>query len=570
MTSGQLDLLAMTLYCHYMGELENFDRLVSSLDLEERQELLEKLKGQSTISYEPLYVDDIDLTPSKGSLEDEYIRLSWYMRFWYAFLGFFKSKPAVEIFADSQVTKLDERVGGKAPGVYDYQRRMLLSGFFRQIVSLKEGARYFYSALDTSVNRDRGAFYNFLASLEMPNVHSYLHTETNPKTIYRANPNISDSDLRSTALAEMETAFAMITDTHRGTMYYNARSLFCLKQLSSFLFDRIILAFNNRASEHGETCSINLVRELLLTLNDILFSLKEVPPMTLLESLFVFVIQDKTGTQGFDMNSEISSHLAKAEAAISVIRNFNRQIPLTWILRCASRNMSIMPREMSGGEDWMMIYRDYWKRRIEFLCSEHIKERQEKELLRAFQFFLKGRELIHLKHVNSGNNPDGLPIKDAFALSFLLSFHSEIFMPEINDPLYSILTGPEIQDKESRTEYSLAYDTLEKLGERIRKFEGDISPDGDYGSRYAQARKEMSSIHVKRRKIQIILDETSEDSETIIGQVKEASRGMIKTLGALTAENTAMEDMVNMFKGLLDLLDGIPAAEENDLFVARV
>ena len=546
-----------------MSDLDNFDRLVLSLNLDERQDLLEKLKGQSNISNEPLYKTTADSVLPAGKIEDEYARLPWYTRFWYSIMGFFKSRTPVEVFADNQVVLLGRRIEEVSPGTYDYQRRLLLAGFHGQIVRLKEAARFFYSALDISVNQDRGGFFAFLASLEIPEVHRHLISETNPEFIAEKNPEISDAELRHAAQGAMEAAFNMISDDHRVTMYFNARSLFCLKQLSSFLYDRVIMAFSTRPSEKGETCSVNVVRELLLSLNDILFSIKNVPPMTLLESLFVFVLQNRAGESGFDFNQEIRMLLVKAGNAISIIRDFNKNIPLTWIIRCSSRDMSISPKEISGGEDWLLNFRDYWRKWVDSHCSEYIIGRRQRALLGSFSMFLNNAELKNLEFVQGRSNPDGFPLKEAFALSFLLSFYSEIFMPEMNPILRSIMLDGDFFHKEHRSEFSLSYDDMLNLEESIKRLEGDISPDGEYGRRYAQARSEMSSIPVKRRKIQIVLEDAAQGAQAIIKHIKISINSIVNILGTFQEKNTALEETMGQLQRLLDLLEEIEAMEGN-------
>jgi hypothetical protein len=166
----------------FMAEAENFNKLVSNLSLGERQNLLEKLRSQSTISNEPLYQHEDGKLPD-GDIKAEFARLPWYSRLWYFLLSFFSEKPPVDIFGDHQVSALGNKIEEKYPGLYDYQKRLLLPSFHGQIEKLKEAARFFYSALDTSVNRDRGAFFAFLGSLEMPKIHERLQAETDPSFI---------------------------------------------------------------------------------------------------------------------------------------------------------------------------------------------------------------------------------------------------------------------------------------------------------------------------------------------------------------------------------------------------
>ena len=516
-----------------MAGVRHFDKLVSNLSLDERQNLLTKLKGQSSMSSkEALYFDEETSAPV-SDIETQYSKLPWFYRLWYFILSIIKSRPPVKIFEDHQVYTLGNKAEERSPGLYDYQRVLLLPSFCRQLEGLREASRFFYSALDISVNRDRGAFFAFLGSLEMPSVHKRLYTDTDPLHIIEKNPDSPETELRQIAYKAMENALMGITEECREAMYFDARSLNCLRELSSFLFDRILMAFSSQSSTGGGTCPAGAIRELLVSLNNILLSLKTVPTMPLLESLFIFILQEKADEQGFDINREIRTLLTKAEEALTVIRDFNKNVPLTWIIRCSIRNMSITPKEISGGEDWLLVYRDYWKHRIESLLAVYIKDKRQKELQNSFQTFLKGHNLTVLINAQSDLNPEALPLRGDFALSFLNTFYSVVFLPDINKFLRPILIDGEFVKQENHAEFVEGYNNLIKLEDDIKKLDKAISTSGEYGKRYAQARKDMTSLSIKRRKIQIVLQEAAEDASKILEQIRDASRNMVNIINGI-------------------------------------
>jgi hypothetical protein len=347
----------------------------------------------------------------------------------------------------------------------------------------------------------------------------------------------------------------------------------------------VILAFSHDASENGETCSTGIVRDLLINLNNILLSLKIVPPMELLGSLFIFILQERVGEQGFDIDRESHLLLAKAEQALAVIQEFNNNIPLTLLLRCCTRDMTLTPHELSGGEDWYAVYRDYWKKRIESLYAEYLRESRQSELIESFSVFLKDKPLKTLENSQTDTNPEGIPVKGAFALSFLYTFYSAVFMPDINWVLRPILIEGDFQKKENRLEFTEGYNNLIKLEDEIKKFEYNISLAGEYGKRYTQARQDMSStpIPVKRRKIQIIIEEAEEDAKTILDQIVFASQTMINALNGILGRDTkgkyfpllnlstvvgkntefmaGMNEVIKSFQTVLKVLDDIEAME---------
>jgi hypothetical protein len=510
---------------------ETFNQLTSELSLEERKNLLDKLTGHSSISPTPLYEEPEEDTVD--DIETQYAQLPWYYHLWYFLLSFFKAKSPINIYADQQVAKLGKEIERSFPEFYQYQRNQLCTEFYNALVDLKKGARFFYNALDASVNRDKGAFYAFLGSLELGEAHNRLKAETDPRLVTESNPAVPEAELRQIALGFMEDILGGITENQRKTMYYDARVLYCLKELASFLFDRIIMAFSCDDATQNYTCSANLVREQLITLNNILYSIREPPPMTLLESLFVFILQDRMGEPEFDINTEMRTLLSRAENALASLRKFNKEVPLTAILRCTSRNLSLSPKAISGGEDWFIVFREHWKRQIEMLFTKYLSTRRRQEILDTLGYFFNGTNLKMLGNAASDSNPEGIPLKTSFALSFLLTFYSAVFIRDINMVIRPILIDGDFYKPENRIEFTESYNELIKLEDLIKKFEGKIASIGDFGKRYALARGEMIALPAKRRKIQIVMEEVDEEAEEIIEHTTRAMRVMVNVLGGI-------------------------------------
>ena len=504
-------------------------RLVSELSLDERNSFLEKLQVHSTLSGDPLY-EEGEAAGQEEAAVTRYARLPWYLRLCFFILSYLKSKSPVKIFEDRQLQKLGREIETRAPGLYNYQQNLLLLEFLDMLTDLRDGARFFFTALDLSVNRDKGGFYAFLGSLEMGEMHHRLITETVPE-LFTDKPDVSERELRQAALRVMETICSSITETQRSVMYYNARSLYCLKELASFPFDRVITIFDSSAG--GQTCPVNAARDLLISLNNILYSLKDPPALPLLESLFIYRLQERSGEPGFDMNGEMQTLLGRAEEAIAAIRNFNKRVPLTKILRCSCRDTGLAPQQISGGEDWFVIYREYWKKQVETKVIDYIRQCKHNDLLNTFRYFLKGTNLKVLENVVSDANPSGIPVPEAFALSFLLTFHAAIFVNEVNLFLRPILIDGEFFKKENRSEFTGAYNDIMKAGEDIKMFDAKLSPAGEYGTHYNQAKEDISALALKQRKMQQALDTISHDASGIIIRSRDAMTALINILNGI-------------------------------------
>jgi len=253
----------------------------------------------------------------------------------------------------------------------------------------------------------------------------------------------------------------------------------------------------------------------------------------LLQSLFVFVLMEKSGDPNFDIQNEMRRLLVQAEVSLQAIRDFNLEVPLTKLLRCISRDTSLSAKTISGGEDWYAIFKEHWKHQVEENFLTFTRTRHQRDLQNAFRYFFKGTSLKTLEHINSEQNPVGIKVRGSFCLSFLLTFYSVVLMGELNKFLRPILLDGEFIKKDNRTEFTESYNTLIKVEDRIKIFDQNLSAEGDYGKRYLQAKNDMSSLPVKRRKTQLVLEEAHNEAERIIDQTRDALDTMILVLGGI-------------------------------------
>jgi len=565
-----------------MEETGNFDRMAAQLSLDERNKLLEKLTSQAGFSGSNLY----DESPHEESIELEvrYQKLPWFYKLWFYIMSFFNSRTPLKMFEDYTIQEVFKSIEEKASDYYNYQKDILLPKFQEELIKLRESARFFYDALDASLNRDKGGLMVFLGSLELPAIHKRIIEETDPEKLVDHYKELGEVELRQKAIRIMEETLAGITEEERSNMYSSARSLYCLKQLSSFLFDRLINSFILDSTHQGNICPARSVKDQLINLNNILFSLNKTPPITLLESLFVFALMDRSKEDGFDMAIETRRLLTRAEMALMAIRDFNKVVPLTKILRCILRDINVSPRNIGGGEDWFALYKDRWKAQLEEQYFNFIRTKRQRDLQNSFRYFFKGANLKMLESMEQQDQSlSGFTVKGMYTLSFLKTFYSVVFMSEINKYIRPILIDGDFINKENKTEFTECYNNLIKLEDLIVQFDRNISAEGEYGKRYVQAKNDISSLPVKRRKVQIIIEEASTEADRIIEQTKDALNGMVKilegilkigtdtkydtlnNLSVLNIRGTSFTDGINVsisqIKRTLELLTDVEAIE---------
>ncbi|GMO24987.1 MAG: DUF5312 domain-containing protein [Termitinemataceae bacterium] len=512
-----------------MAKKDTFESLTSSMVQDDKLKLLEKIMARTELPQRSLLDEHAEVQPAETT-DALFQRLSWFKKIIYIIIAFFKGKNSQSVFSDSLIAAEGRAIDAAYPGMYDYQHTLLKQDFQSELIKLKEAVRFFYSALDSSVNKASGDFFVFLGAAEMPEIDKALAEGTDPSVYCAEQPDIPITKLRRNALEFVESTVGAISDDHRNTMYQNARQLICLRQLSSFLFDRLILSFNNHNPEAGIACPVNPIKSLLITLNNILFSLKTTPSITLLSSMFIFIMQEHEGEDGFEVNLEMQKFTERAEKSLDVIRTFNRRIPITRILRCATRDMSLQPVEISGGEDWFAKYRDSWLKKVSEQFNKYIIDNRREHISKLYKNLFGDFKIEPFENVQTNEQDEGVPVDEIQNISILLAFHKKIFMPEINIVLRPILINGEFEKKENRVEFTESYNVLIKLDDTIKNFTTKLLEGGEFGKRWEQLTSDVQSVAIRRRKSQILFEEIRGIVGNIISETSEQLTCMERVL----------------------------------------
>jgi hypothetical protein len=511
-----------------MDTVGTFDRLAAELTLEERRDLLRKLESQAIVSDAPLFAS-AEL-PETVSIENRFRESPLLLRLYLRLLSFFRRKSPLKLFEERMIARLGTMIQIRSPGLFDHRRNLLLNRMHEELLSLKESSRFFYEALDGSMVRDKGAFFAFLASLEFDVLHRRLQTETDPHTYAAGNSLATEAEIRQAAHKALESILASLDESQRAAMYRNVRSLLCLKELASFLFDRTLSAFSGVGDRMS--CPAYLLTDQLMLLNDILYSLEFPPSLSLLESLFVFDLQDRLGSEDFQLVEETRKLVSRAEEALSRIRQFNQRVPLTAVIRCTSRNLAYLPSHVPGGEDWFAVYREYWRKRIDEKFALFVRDRRKVQLEQSLGSFFASKPLPHPDYFQPAPG-EGPGIRNAFVLIFFAAFYRYVFAEEINKALKVVLLEGEFYKKENRVEFTDSYNELLKLGDAIQALDKKLSPTGDLGMRYDAARKEIIALPLKRRKLASIQQEADSEALGIAERATRALRTLSSVMGGI-------------------------------------
>jgi hypothetical protein len=516
-----------------------FDNLVAQLSSEERNALLERIRSACPFSSDPLFPASSSpgaTAPQSPKLED----LGLLIRFVLFLRGLFSGKSREEIVREDELKEIGHKIELKHFGLISRRRELLLGAVAEELRALRDSARFFYDALDRSVERDKSAFYTFLGSIELPQVHERLLEESDPAAIalamLEARGAVDEAAVRSAALAAFDSVFSDLPDRGRRSMYQDLRSVLFLKRLSGFLFDRLLGMFKE-IGEQGPAASYIEVRELLLELGDVLFSMSEAPSIELMEAIFVFAERDELARSGEDTAAAVGEDMTKAERMLERIRSFNARIPLGDLLRLVSSDPYYLPKDLPGGEDWLAIYKAYWRERIESSIEQWKAEHRTKELLAEIAAFVGEPGPMPFAHISRQETEESPGLRYELALAFLDAFYRGPFLRELNRLFKIVLVDGEFYRKDNRVEFTDAYDSLLRIPELVSALDARLGPEGEIGGAWVAACREIGGNLTRRRKAQNVSRLAEEEAEQIIKREGMAFKTMVLIiLGFLKGE----------------------------------
>lgn len=512
------------------------DTLVLELSPAERASMLDRLQQSVKVSQEPMFVQPIG-QDEPLQFDQVYKSLGLFTRFLLRLRSMFSGMGIADLVRERLLRGMAKELEASSPGLVDAKRGVILEPMYRQILSLRAAARSLYDLFDRTLEKNRPAFFAFLFSLEFESVHQELMEETDPSGYLQNHPDASDNDIRNAMLGAVEGALLRIGEEQRKMLYRDVRSLHVLRKLSSFLYDRLLAAFVTRPDGLHEA-SIFKISEQFGELATILAAFDQPPSTRLLESILGFVLQEQMESENFDMDSMVARELESVERALTTIRTFNTQVPVSGILRLAHNDPNWQCPQLAAGEDWFATFRAYWKDRVDKAYTRFVAVRRVARLESDIRAILGTENVPVPENLTEAGTEATPPVRYARALGFLYAFYNKVFLGDINRGLKLILLDGEFYRRDNRVEYTDTYNDLLQIGDRIRTLDLRVSAAGDFGQTYTQVCSELVSAQIKKRKIEAAIMAVDTESESVLRKAYESLGRMSEILKAILSRES--------------------------------
>jgi hypothetical protein len=494
-----------------MNEVSVFDKLVKNLSQSERQDMLERLRSKTVVSEEPIGIDE---ETEQYDITRYYEGIGIMQKIIIFLKMIFSGGKREEVILENILKRIGLEIITKQPDIINIKEGRFQPVFYHRIKELEKSARFFSPFLSKTWGGNRIDFIAFLAGMQIERVQQRILEETDPAYIADRNKGIELHELKRLLEMNLKENLESITTDEREKLYQDSKILHTIGLLASFPFDAILSEFN--PGEKGDPVSVpagKLVSSLCRLMN-ILSSFRIGPSATILESLFLFVYNDRLEDPQFDMEAELGVKISDALGALENIREFNQSVPLKQIIIYASGDLRYEPEPVSGGEDWFSLLKQFYEKRLQKKFKDYSMSRQ------LHEFLSDARHLTGIENILQFKIPE-IIFKSGgghhyYSLGLIKSFFTNIFVMKINKPLKILMIEGDFYKEENRNAYTDAYNDILKTSERIDNLQKRIGDEGDIGISLKKADEEVMPFQTRTKKRRMLAESFDRDARGLI------------------------------------------------------
>lgn len=506
--------------------LSTFDQLVKSLSKEETQSLLANIR----VAMQDI-TSDVQENQSGNSLDNVNFRQKsvfhlseepFLTRLWISLRSFLRSIPVDTLYGEELLKRLGKKLRRTAGKYIIINRNIYTKEFYESLKNLRK-TQNFFSSIISSYDSLKGSFYMLLSSFVAPMAYEKLMKETNPFSV-KIGSEVSGT-IRTNFLRKIDGVFYNLTDEEKAEMYKTAQGLEWMRSFCDLPLDKTLLRFSI-ISDAEIICPTLTIQPEMEILSSILYSQKNIPH-NLLQTLFLLQSQEKIPKDDeLKLKHEADEFVRQAVEALSNIKKFNNEVPIIDITRYIKKDISWVPYNIEGGEDWFIYFKQAWYERFNQKWATWSYEQRKYNIKVQMLNLLKADELETLRFSPWKNLWVECSFKKEFQFLFLKTFFTSFYMEKISIPLKTILVEGNFYRRENLNEYTTSYNILEHRKGEFDNYENRLSPTGDIGIAFAKIRNEKMATLKNKNQIEALMRTVELEAKQLLNATIEAIKSI--------------------------------------------
>jgi hypothetical protein len=522
-----------------------FDRLVASLSTEERQEMLRKIEETFPLSPEPLAQSESREPEEDIDPLEYYYQADIFTRFYFFMVSLFTGRDKGDVVLRFFIGKLRRKINREYSDYFRLDKKQGLPPFFLLLNTMNNSLHSLREPLFMAM-KEKEDFYVFLTNRVLGKKENEIYRETDPYQIEKDNPDFSVNQIHRQIDENYERIVKSLDEEKQRKLILYSVITRQLHSLVQFDFETLLKPFSVNLEGIVGYVELDKIISSLLGLNDILSSFSQPPDITLLKSLILFEFQ-KELADGTDNSIEEKLHtqIGSAVEGLNCIRDFNKKIPLTDLLKVLNDNINYQPTRIGGGEGALRHYKTYLKSTIDENFRRFVNDKKKRDLVKT----LGATWGVSFIEPITGYRSSAFSLPSPFlyesSLSVLSIFISHILQEKYYSPLNLVQINGAFYRRDNRAEYTETYERLQALPGKIRNFTLSFLLEGSFYKRLQEAQRRSGD---DSKEIMDRVDQVKQLAD------KEAKRLLWESMDILSSISSLLKGIIMGTGGAYDTL----------------
>jgi len=435
------------------------------------------------------------------------------------FKALFAGKKKQEILEEVLLNRLKKQIMHQTHGLVDFKYSLFLEDMRNELDELAKSAYFFKEAMQKCFRKEKANFFAFLGSFELSSTHERLQNEVNPQRIAAETSSKEDPNIKLEMEKRLRDILNSIPEADRKKMYLDSQALFYLYSFCIYPFDGILERFNYNHFKGKLSCEFSDISKKLVDLAEIMQSVVVPPTVNALKAVFLYFNEDNLDESDFNLEDQLTEDFKRAEEALVKIRLFNKKIPLLPLLKIIKKNYCFSIEALKGGEDWLVLYKNYWITRLDDLYKEYMNKRKINSIEEEALQFLKAKEFPQVKYYHPQYYKRGLAIGHWRSLAVIKGFALSVFPGTMQRPLKILLVNGEFYKDSNRVEFTDCFNYLNNLGNTLIAFEKKLTPpEGEYALKLEEIIENQLVAKIELKNTQMLFTKIDIEARNILDQ----------------------------------------------------
>jgi len=493
-----------------------FDRLVASLSTEERKEMLRKIEETFSLSAEPLSLPEPEEKEADVDPIEYYYKSDFLTRIIVFLISLFTGKEKGDVVMHTFINRLKRKIGRDYATYFRMEKKQGLPPFYHLLVNMNNAFEVYREPLFIAM-KEKEDFFIFLTNRVLGKKEEEIYRETDPYHIEREHPEYTVNQIHREIEENYERIIKSIDDEKRRRLILYSLVARQLHSLAQFDFDRLLKPFSVNLEGEAGYVELDKIKSILLTLNDILSSLKNPPDITLLEAIFLYEYRTELA-EGTVQNLEekLHTHLGAAVEGLNCIRDFNKKIPLTSLLKVLTQNLNYQPQPITGGDGALHHYKAYLKAAMADKFRYFINDKKKRDLIKNLSSTWSLNYIEPLMGYRGTFFSEQLNFTYESSLTVLAVFINKIIQEKYFSPLNMVQINGDFYRRDNRAEFTRTYERIQQLPSRVRNFSLSFLVDGSFYTRLHGAIKDDLAQKGSNENLKGVMQEADREARDLI------------------------------------------------------